>query len=89
MGPIWATRKWANPYWTHAEPSCTPHKGSPYGTHIGGAYNNRNGPERTGMGLRVHNPGLAKCRQISIFAMSVAFTGKYWQIMENTGKYDL
>ena len=32
---------------------------------------------------------LAKCRQIRIFAMPVAFTGKYWQIMENTGKYDL
>ena len=35
---------------------------------------------------------LAKCRQISVFAMPVAFTGKYreiWQIMENTGKYDL
>ena len=32
---------------------------------------------------------LAKCRQISIFAMPVAFTGKYWEIMENTGKYDL
>ena len=32
---------------------------------------------------------LAKCRQKGIFAMPVAFTGKYWQIMENTGKYDL
>ena len=32
---------------------------------------------------------LAKCRQISIFAMPVAFTGKYREIMENTGKYDL
>ena len=32
---------------------------------------------------------LAKCRQISIFAMPVAFAGKYWEIMENTGKYDL
>ena len=32
---------------------------------------------------------LATCRQISIFAMPDAFTGKYWQIMENTGKYDL
>ena len=32
---------------------------------------------------------LAKCRQISISAMPVAFTGKYGQIMENTGKYDL
>ena len=32
---------------------------------------------------------LAKCRQISIFAMPVAFTGKYWEIMENTCKYDL
>ena len=32
---------------------------------------------------------LAKCRQISIFAMPVAFTRKYQQIMENTGKYDL
>ena len=28
-------------------------------------------------------PGLAKCQQISIFAMSVAFTGKYWQIPAN------
>ena len=35
MGPIWATRIWANPYGTHAEPVCTPHMGSPYGTHIG------------------------------------------------------
>ena len=34
-------------------------------------------------------PRLAKCRQISIFAMPVAFSGKYWQIMGNTGKYDL
>ena len=32
---------------------------------------------------------LAKCRQISIFAMPVAFTGKYWQITGNTGKYDI
>ena len=35
MGPIWVTRIWANPYGTHAEPGCTPHMGSPYGTHIG------------------------------------------------------
>ena len=35
MGPIWATSIWANPYGTHAEPGCTPHMGSPYGTHIG------------------------------------------------------
>ena len=35
MGPIWATRIWANPYGTHAEPGCTPHMGSTYGTHIG------------------------------------------------------
>ena len=35
MGIIWATRIWANLYWTHAEPGCTPHMGSPYGTHIG------------------------------------------------------
>ena len=35
MGPICATRIWANPYGTHAEPGCTPHMGSPYGTHIG------------------------------------------------------
>ena len=36
MGPILATRIWANPYGTHAEPGCTPHMGSPYyGTHIG------------------------------------------------------
>ena len=34
-------------------------------------------------------PRLAQCRQISIFAMQVAFTGKYWQIPVNTGKYDL
>ena len=32
---------------------------------------------------------LAKCLQISICAMPVAFTGKYWQIMDNAGKYDL
>ena len=30
---------------------------------------------------------LAKCRQISIFAMPVAFTGKYREIMANIGKY--
>ena len=30
-------------------------------------------------------PRLAKCRQISIFAMPVVFTG---EIMETTGKYD-
>ena len=30
MGPIWATRIWANPYGTHAKPGCTL-----YGTHIG------------------------------------------------------
>ena len=35
MGPIWATRIWANPYGTNAKPGCTPHMGSPYGTHIG------------------------------------------------------
>ena len=35
MGPIWAICIWANPYGTHAEPGCTPHMGSPYGTHIG------------------------------------------------------
>ena len=35
MGPIWVTRIWANPYGTHAEPGCTPHMGSPYGTHTG------------------------------------------------------
>ena len=35
MGPIWATCIWANPYGTHAEPGCTPHMGSQYGTHIG------------------------------------------------------
>ena len=35
MGPIWATRIWANPYGTHVEPHCTPHIGRPYGTHIG------------------------------------------------------
>ena len=37
----------------------------------------------------VYRARLAKCRQISIFAIPVAFTGKYWQIMDNTGKYDL
>ena len=35
MGPIWATCTWANPYGTHAKHGCTPHMGSPYGTHIG------------------------------------------------------
>ena len=35
MGPIWATCIWANQYGTHGEPGCTPHMGSPYGTHIG------------------------------------------------------
>ena len=35
MGPIWATCIWANPYGTHVEPGCTPHMGSPFGTHIG------------------------------------------------------
>ena len=34
MGPIRATRILANPYGTHAKPSCTPHMGRPYGTHI-------------------------------------------------------
>ena len=32
---------------------------------------------------------LAKCRQISILAIPVLFTGKYWQLMGHTGKYDL
>ena len=32
-------------------------------------------------------PRLAKCRQISIFAMPVAFTGKYREILTNIGKY--
>ena len=32
---------------------------------------------------------LAKCQQISIFAMAVAFTEIYWQLMGNTAKYDL
>ena len=35
MGPIWATRIWANPYGAHAEPGCTPYMSSPYGAHIG------------------------------------------------------
>ena len=39
--------------------------------------------------LEAHETRLAKCRQISIFAMPVAFTGKCREIMENTGKYDL
>ena len=30
---------------------------------------------------------LAKCRQISIFAMPLAFTGKYREILANNGKY--
>ena len=34
MGPIWATRIWDSPYRTHAEPGCTPHMGSPYGSPI-------------------------------------------------------
>ena len=25
---------WDSPYGTHAEPSCTPHMGGPYGTRI-------------------------------------------------------
>ena len=32
-------------------------------------------------------PRLAKCRKISIFAMPVAFTGKYRELMANNGKY--
>ena len=32
---------------------------------------------------------LEKCRQISKFAMPVAFTAKYREIIENTGKYEL
>ena len=32
-------------------------------------------------------PRLAKCRQIWVFSMPVAFTGKYRHIPENTGKY--
>ena len=27
MGPIWATRIWANPYGIHVEPGCTPYMG--------------------------------------------------------------
>ena len=33
MGPIWATRLWANPYGTHVEPSCTPHMGAIWVAH--------------------------------------------------------
>ena len=32
---------------------------------------------------------VAKCGLFSIFAMPVEFTGKYLQIPEDTGKYDL
>ena len=32
-------------------------------------------------------PRLAKCWQINIFAMPVAFTGKYREILANNGKY--
>ena len=35
MGPIWATRIWANPYGTHAEPGCTPHMGPIWVAHMG------------------------------------------------------
>ena len=35
MRPIWKTHIWDNPYGTHAEPGCTPHMGSSYGTPIG------------------------------------------------------
>ena len=39
--------------------------------------------------FKVVEARLAECRQISIFAMSVAFTEKYREIMGNTGKYVL
>ena len=43
--------------------------------------------KKTGINTNVYSVSrLAKCRQISIFAMPVALTGKYWQIMGNTGK---
>ena len=35
MGPIWATRIWANPYGTHAERGCTPHMGLIWVAHMG------------------------------------------------------
>ena len=35
MGPIWATRIWANPYGTHAKPGCTPHMGPIWVAHMG------------------------------------------------------
>ena len=65
---------------------------------IGSLRNTGTDPSREAIGPKGANcfsrevrtaPRLAKCRQISIFAMPVAFTGKYWQIMENTGKCDL
>ena len=38
MGPIWATRIWANPYGTHAKPGCTPHMGPIWVAHMGPIY---------------------------------------------------
>ena len=38
MGPIWATRIWANPLGTHAEPGCTPHMGPIWVAHMGPIY---------------------------------------------------
>ena len=35
MGPIWATRIWANPYGTHAEPGCTPCMAPIWVAHMG------------------------------------------------------
>ena len=35
MGPIWATRIWANPYGTHSKPGCTPHMGPKWLAHMG------------------------------------------------------
>ena len=34
MGPIWATRIWANPYGTDMEPGCTPHMGPIWVAHM-------------------------------------------------------
>ena len=34
MGPIWATRTWANPYGSHVEPGCTPHMGPLWVAHM-------------------------------------------------------
>ena len=35
MEPIRATRIWANSYWSHMKPGCTPHMGPIMEAHIG------------------------------------------------------